>query len=94
MSKTITRDKTEEKLDQIYSSGYVLYLHNDDHNSFQHVINCLIEFCDHDYDQANQCAHIVHFRGICDVKRGSKSEVEKPYEALKLNGLSVTIESV
>jgi ATP-dependent Clp protease adaptor protein ClpS len=94
MTKTLTKDVVEEKLDQINSSGYILYLHNDDHNSFDHVITCLMKFCDHEFDQATQCAHIVHFTGLCDVKRGTKSEVEKPYKLLHSNGLTVTIESI
>ena len=69
---TITETRTSTKLDEILSQPFVLILNNDDYNSFEHVIECLMKVCKHSYEQASQCAHIVHFRGKCDVKRGTK----------------------
>lgn len=94
MTKTITKDKQDLKLDRVMNYPWVLFLHNDDHNTFDWVISCLMEFCDHHYEQASQCAHIVHFTGICDVKRGELQELKKMYESLKTSGLSVTLEEV
>ena len=48
-----------------------IVLYNDDVNSFDHVINSLCKYCDHDSVQAEQCAWIVHNNGKCLVKRGS-----------------------
>lgn len=93
MSKTITKDKVSEKFDELISQPYVLILHNDDYNSFEFVIECLMKYCDHEYEQAVQSSHIVHFVGKCDVKRGSKEKVEEAYNKLKSNGLSVTMET-
>jgi ATP-dependent Clp protease adaptor protein ClpS len=93
MSKTITKDKVSEKIEELISQPYVLILHNDDYNSFDHVINCLMKYCDHEYEQAVQSSHIVHFVGKCDVKRGPKEKVEEAYDKLKSNGLSVTMET-
>ena len=67
-------------------------LHNDDHNTFDWVIECLIKVCKHDFEQASQCAHLVHFTGKCDVKRGDQETIQKMYNKLKSAGLSVTIE--
>jgi len=89
---TITRSKTEEKLDQILSKPYILILHNDDFNSFEHVINCLIKYCKHEYEQASQCALLVHYTGKCDVKRGDQDVIKKMYDLLKAAGLTVTME--
>jgi len=89
---TITETKSETKVDEILSQPFTLLLHNDDYNSFEHVIECLMRVCKHSYEQASQCAHIVHFRGKCDVKRGTKEIVTKMYEQLKSKGLSVTME--
>jgi ATP-dependent Clp protease adapter protein ClpS len=36
---------------------YNVVLKNDDRNSFEHVITCLMEICNHNYYQAGQCAH-------------------------------------
>lgn len=87
-----TKEKLESKVDEILSKPYVLILHNDDFNSFDWVINCLMKICGHEYDQAEQCAHFVHFRGKCDVKRGSKDIITSMKEKLSEAGLSVTME--
>ncbi len=47
-----------------------LILFNDDVNTFDHVIETLVSVCDHTYEQAEQCAYIVHFSGKCAVKKG------------------------
>ena len=48
-----------------------LVLFNDDFNSFNHVIDCLIAICEHDPIQAEQCAVITHFNGRCIIKNGN-----------------------
>ncbi|HAN78273.1 MAG TPA: Clp protease ClpS [Bacteroidales bacterium] len=69
-----------------------LVLHNDDFNTFEHVIISLIEICEHDALQAEQCALITHHKGRCGVKNG-EYEVLKPLkDALIERKLSVTIE--
>ena len=52
-----------------------LILHNDDFNTFEHVINCLVSYCEHKEIQAEQCAYIVHHNGKCSVKKGAKFSV-------------------
>jgi ATP-dependent Clp protease adaptor protein ClpS len=89
---TITKKQIHTELDNILSHPYILILENDDHNTFDHVIESLIKYCGHELEQATQCAHIVHFTGKCDVKRGDKEVVMKSYNKLKGVGLSVTIE--
>jgi ATP-dependent Clp protease adaptor protein ClpS len=64
---TITEKKTQSKVEEILSKPYKLTLHNDDRNSFEHVIESLMKICDHEYEQAAQCASIVHNSGKCDV---------------------------
>ena len=45
-----------------------IILYNDDGNTFDHVIECLIKICKHESEQAEQCAYIVHYKGKCFVK--------------------------
>jgi ATP-dependent Clp protease adaptor protein ClpS len=90
---TITEKKSKSKVDEILSKPFKLILHNDDYNSFDWVITCLIKVCGHDHQQAEQCAHIVHFNGECDVKRGDYEKLSVMKEKLQNAGLSVTIES-
>jgi len=89
---TITKKKTETKAEEILSSPYRLLLHNDDHNSFDWVITCLMKICKHEQEQASQCAHIVHFNGMCDVKYGDLETISTMKDKLQSAGLSVTME--
>lgn len=69
-----------------------LVLHNDDVHTFDYVIESLIEVCRHDTVQAEQCTYIVHFKGKCDVMKGSPDYLMPHKEGLALRGLTVTIE--
>ncbi len=69
-----------------------LILHNDEVNTFDHVINSLIQVCEHDSLQAEQCAYITHYKGKCDVKSGSYSELSPMRSALMDRGLQITID--
>ena len=89
---TITKKKTKSKAEELLSKPYRLDLHNDDYNSFDHVINCLVKYCGHEFEQANQCAHIVHFNGKCDVKYGDFDTISTMKEKLQNSGLLVTME--
>jgi len=77
--------------DQDLSVMREIILHNDDVNTFEHVIQCLIDFCGHDAIQAEQCAWIVHYNGKCSVKRGTYSDLEPRCTALLDSGLSAEI---
>lgn len=88
-----TKVEVKSQSEVIKSKPYVLILENDDYNSFEWVITCLIKICGHEQEQANQCAHIVHFRGKCDVKYGDYETISTMKEKLKTAGLSVTMEA-
>lgn len=69
-----------------------LILHNDNVNTFDHVIDSLIEICDHDPVQAEQCALITHHNGKCDVRKGDQEALKPQRDALLNRGLQVTID--
>ncbi len=69
-----------------------LVLYNDDHNTFDFVIEALVEVCEHDSLQAEQCTYIVHYNGKCGVKRGSYTTLNPMRVALCDRGLSAVIE--
>lgn len=83
-------DEVDEAIKDLMSQSIVLF--NDDHNTFDHVISCLVDFCDHHPHQAEQCAMIVHHNGKCEVKRGSFDDLKPICEALLENGLSAKIQ--
>ena len=80
-------DLLEEKV-----PNHSIILYNDDFNTFDHVISCLIQICRHEVIQAEQCAWIVHLNGKCKVKNGNFEELEPMCVALLDRGISATIE--
>ena len=68
-----------------------IILFNDDVNTFQYVIETLVKVCKHSYQQAEQCAYIVHFSGKCVVKTGSLEKLIPICTTLLEAGLSVEI---
>lgn len=68
-----------------------LVVYNDDVNTFDDVISWLMEICQHDALQAEQCALIVHYTGKCAVKNGTYSDLQPRANALLDRGLSVEI---
>jgi len=70
---------------------YVLILHNDDIHDFNFVIDSLIEICDHNIVQAEQCTYLVHYRGSCDVKKGKYIVIKEMYDGLIDKGLTVSL---
>ena len=74
--------------------GHLSYLivYNDDHNSFDWVIECFTDILKHSADQAEQLAYIIHFKGKATVKTAPYTELKPKQEALCDRGLSAVIE--
>jgi ATP-dependent Clp protease adaptor protein ClpS len=70
---------------------YKLVLHNDDVNTFDFVIECLIEICKHTPEQAEQCTLLVHYKGKCTVKTGSIDLLKPMHQKLLSRGLTSEI---
>ncbi len=81
---------SQENYEQV-TSLKDLILFNDEVNTFDFVIETLIEVCDHDPYQAEQCALIAHFTGKCPVKSGSFDELKPYYDELISRELTVSI---
>ncbi len=69
-----------------------LILLNDEVNSFEFVIDSLIDVCGHEPEQASQCATLVHYRGQCVIKTLPRKELQKMSKMLAERGLKVVIE--
>ena len=76
------------------SSSYKndLLLFNDDYNTFDFVIESLVDACDFDSHQAEQCAIIAHYKGKCPLKSGDIDELITLSEILTNKGLTVQIQ--
>lgn len=69
-----------------------LLLYNDDVNTFDFVIETLMEVCKHHPIQAEQCTYLVHYKGQCEVKKGLVEELVPYCDALLRRGLSAKIQ--
>ena len=69
-----------------------LILWNDDFNSFDHVINCMIKYLDYSEPQAEKIASKVHNEGKCAVLEGSFTEMEIFRKILQQEGLTVSVD--
>ena len=67
-------------------------LHDDPVNTFDHVIECLVDICAHNEFQAHQCALIVHNRKRCVIYKDNWSGCEVVKQLLRAQGLTVTVE--
>jgi ATP-dependent Clp protease adaptor protein ClpS len=68
-----------------------IVLFNDDVNTFDHVIETLVDVCNHTFEQAEQCSILVHYKGKCTVKTGAYDDLEPRCSKLLQAGLSVEI---
>jgi ATP-dependent Clp protease adaptor protein ClpS len=73
-----------EKEDEVYK----IILWNDDVNTFDYVIDALVEICEHTLEQAEQCTFLVHYKGKCTVKTGSLEKLKPMHEKLLSRSLS------
>lgn len=83
----------DENIALLESTGetHKLVLHNDDFNTFDFVIKCLIKICNHTLEQAEQCTILVHYRGKCIVKEGNLEYLEPMHQKLLSHGLTSEI---
>jgi ATP-dependent Clp protease adaptor protein ClpS len=91
-SKEHPQKEVHEENEHQNKKDRFLILHNDDYHTFDYVIDALIEVCEHDLPQAEQCTLLIHYKGKCDVKKGSFSYLRPLKKALVLKELKATID--
>lgn len=69
-----------------------LIVYNDDHNTFDWVIQCFIEVCSHTFEQSEQLSLMIHYKGKATIKTGNLEELQPMKDALVDRGLSAVIE--
>lgn len=74
------------------SKGYMLTLHNDEINSFEHVFESLVAICEHNPYQAEQCTMIAHFKGQCEIKLGEKHVLEALRAKFAVRKITTTVD--
>ena len=83
--------QSSDSTSEFVSVGKELILFNDDVNSFDFVIESLVEVCDHEPEQAEQCALVAHFKGKCGIKVGSLKELTPMNNELNSRGISTVL---
>ncbi len=89
-SKSTKRKESTSNQESI-ANYYSLFLFNDDHNLYEYVIDSLVEVCNHNRLQAEQCTLIAHHKGKCDIKTGEFNKLKPMKDELSRRGLSSTI---
>ncbi|MBU0486584.1 MAG: ATP-dependent Clp protease adaptor ClpS [Bacteroidetes bacterium] len=91
MVKKHPRLKPDQTGKELESGNNELVLYNDEVNTFEYVIETLVDVCGHDELQAEQCALLTHFKGQCTVKTGQVDDLKPMYSSLSDRGLSAEI---
>jgi ATP-dependent Clp protease adaptor protein ClpS len=92
MPKELTKEQIDVDVLEQLDLGVKVVLYNDDVNTFDWVIECLCEICEHEPIQAEQCAMLVHFKGKALVKKGEDDKMKAICQSLCDRGLSAVIE--
>ncbi|MCD6661132.1 MAG: ATP-dependent Clp protease adaptor ClpS [Lentimicrobium sp.] len=94
MSTFMTREKPGiiDNPKELLQDSSELILYNDDVNTFDFVIETLIEVCKIEPVQAEQITLIVHYKGKCGVKSGTVTELMPEYNEMINRGLTASIE--
>lgn len=71
-----------------------LVVWNDEVNTFEWVIETLMEVCGHSEEQAEQCAYIIHFRGKYAVQNGTYDDLKPRCDAITERGINATVEVI
>lgn len=86
-------EKEDQDVEVLEQEPFNLIVWNDEVNSFDWVIETLMEVCHHSTEQAEQCALLIHFQGKYAVKNGSYEELEPMCTAITDRGIGATIEA-
>lgn len=71
---------------------YQIIVWNDEVNTFEWVIDTLMDICGHSEEQAEQCALIIHTNGKYAVKQGIFSDLKPKCDGIIDRGIGATLE--
>lgn len=89
-----TSTRVEEDVDILTAvdEPYQLIVWNDEVNTFEWVIETLVDVCGHSVEQAEQCAMIIHVKGKYAVKKGEYDTLKPLCDAITDRGIGATVE--
>jgi len=83
--------KEDVVVEEMVSKEHEIIVYNDDINTFDHVIDTLIDTCDHNPNQAEQCTLIIHYNGKCAVKTGEYKDLKPRCSKILEAGINAEI---
>lgn len=86
-------ESQEEDIAVDHATPFYLVVWNDEVNTFEWVIETLMEVCGHSHEQAEQSAIIIHFKGKSTVKTGDYDTLKPMCDAITDRGIGATIET-
>ena len=88
-----TKQKKQEDFDVLEQETrkHEIVLHNDEVNTFDFVIDSLMDVCEHTLEQAEQCTILVHYKGKCTVKTGAYERLKPKCSKFQELGLSAEL---
>ena len=89
-----TKEVTKSLTETASEDPCTLIVWNDEVNTFDWVIETLVEICDHSREQAEQCAWFIHTKGKYSVKKGVFDVLKPMCEAIVERGIGATVETV
>ncbi len=89
-----TKKVTETDLETELLNSSSLIVWNDEVNTFDWVIETLMDVCYHEREQAEQSAWLIHTKGKYAVKNGSSDILKPMCEAIVERGIGATVETV
>ena len=86
---TVVKEKSGQTIKQHYPNYKIIVL-NDDHNTFPHVIKCLMKYIPGmSGDRARELTDQIHFEGQALVWVGPQEQAELYHQQLKRAGLTM-----
>ncbi len=79
---------------ELNSPTFQLIVWNDEVNTFDWVIKALIDICQHDREQAEQCTIYIHFKGKYTVKEGDYDTLKTMRDGITDRGIGATVEEM
>lgn len=92
MGDTRTIEIEQTGITELLVESYQLIVWNDEVNTFDWVIQALVEICGHTHEQAEQCALIIHTQGKYAVKNGDFDMLKPMCDQITDRGIGATIE--
>ena len=93
---SLANTKYQEQIDMLTTveEYCTLIVWNDEVNTFEWVIETLVDICGHSTEQAEQCAVIIDSKGKYAVKEGSYEMLKPQCDAITERGINATVDVI